>query len=253
MVPCLLVPSSWQLYWFWASELQAAVLCSFVPCLVIYILFGLAISSAVVLAAAPYAGSSGHPQLSRHYPSIPSCWTFTARALLCPVFVNKPLYFVILRLGLSCQCLTERTGHSGPSRMSLRILPPATAQERGARLKALRDLRQQGLEVRAFAQFFWTMSRGLEYQEPALKEVFNLALDDPLPQWEIEQLKILDFWDFANYVHHRKDWQILNPPEDVSRDVPALFPSSSLVHDHLLTPTEKREKNEGGQSCCICH
>ncbi|XP_016411385.1 flocculation protein FLO11-like [Sinocyclocheilus rhinocerous] len=56
----------------------------------------------------------------------------------------------------------------------------------------------------------------------------------------MEQLHVLNFWDFSNYVHHRKDWQILNPPEDVSSDHPALLPSSSQVHDHLLTPTEKR-------------
>ncbi len=124
--------------------------------------------------------------------------------------------------------------------MSLKILPPANSQERLACQRGLVNLHQQGLEVRAFAQFFWTMSRGLGYQDASLKDIFNLCLDNPLPQWEMEHLKILNFWDFSNYVHHRKDWQILNPPEQVSSDHPALLPSSSKVHDHLLTPTEKR-------------
>ncbi|KAI2647962.1 Myosin light chain kinase 2, skeletal/cardiac muscle [Labeo rohita] len=117
--------------------------------------------------------------------------------------------------------------------MSLKIVPPATAEGRLA-------LRQQGQEPRSFAQFFWTMARGLEYDDAALKEAFNLTLDDPLPRWEMEQLHVLNFWDFSTYVHHRKDWQILNPPEDISSDHPALLPPSSQVHDHLLTPTRKR-------------
>ncbi len=83
------------------------------------------------------------------------------------------------------------------------------------------------------------MARGLEYDDAVLKEVFNLILDNPLPRWEMEQLHVLNFWDFSHYVHHRKDWQILNPP-DVCSDHPALLPPSSQVHDHLLTPTEKR-------------
>lgn len=73
----------------------------------------------------------------------------------------------------------------------------------------------------------------------ALKEAFNLALDDPLPQWEMKQLHVLNICDFSNYVHHRKDWQIINLPGDVNSDHPALLPSSSQVYDHLLTPTEK--------------
>ncbi len=105
--------------------------------------------------------------------------------------------------------------------------------------RAVASLRQQGRDPRSFAQFFWTMARGLEYDDAVLKEVFNLILDDPLPRWEMEQLHVLNFWEFSLYVHHRKDWQILNPP-DVCSEHPTLLPPSSQVHDHLLTPTEKR-------------
>ncbi len=124
--------------------------------------------------------------------------------------------------------------------MSLRILPPANSQERLARQRGLGSLRQQGLEVRAFAQFFWTMSRGLEYQDAALKDIFNLCLDNPLPQWEMEQLRILDFWNFSNYVHHRKDWQILSPPEATSTDQPTVTPSPNQNHVLPIPPTLKR-------------
>ncbi len=124
--------------------------------------------------------------------------------------------------------------------MSLRILPPANSQERLACQRGLGSLRQQGLEVRAFAQFFWTMSRGLEYQDAALKDIFNLCLDNPLPQWEMEQLRILDFWNFSNYVHHRKDWQILSPPESTCTDQPTVTPSPNQDHVPPIPPTLKR-------------
>ncbi len=124
--------------------------------------------------------------------------------------------------------------------MSLKILPPANSQERLARQRGLGALRQQGREVRAFAQFFWTMSRGLDYQDAALKDIFNLCLDNPLPQWEMEQIRILDFWDFSNYVHHRKDWQILSPPESTCPDQPTVPPSSNQEQVPLLPPTLKR-------------
>ncbi len=124
--------------------------------------------------------------------------------------------------------------------MSLRILPPANSQERLARQRGLGSLRQQGLEVRPFAQFFWTMSRGLEYQDAALKDFFNLCLDNLLPQWEMEQLRILDFWNFSNYVHHRKDWQILLPPDSNSTDQPTVTPSPNQDHVPPIPPTLKR-------------
>ncbi len=63
----------------------------------------------------------------------------------------------------------------------------------------------------------WTMSRGLEYQDSALKDIFNLCLDNPLPQWNS-----WGFWNFSNYVHHCKVWQILLPPESTCTDQPTV-------------------------------
>ncbi|XP_073810838.1 uncharacterized protein [Danio rerio] len=124
--------------------------------------------------------------------------------------------------------------------MSITIVRPTTKEGRLALKRGLAQLRQQGLEPRAFAQFFWTMARGLDYDDCALKKAFNRSLDDPLPEWEMEQLQILNFWDFSDYVHYRKDWQILNPPDDVSSDHPTIPPSSNQDHHHLPAPTVKR-------------
>ncbi len=92
----------------------------------------------------------------------------------------------------------------------------------------------------SFAQFFWTMARGLEYPDSTLKEAFNLCLDDPLPQWEMEQLRGIDYWTFSKYLHHRKDWQILTPPESACRDHATLPLMSSQIQDPLQSPTLKR-------------
>lgn len=124
--------------------------------------------------------------------------------------------------------------------MSIRIVPPSTAKGRLALQRAVASLHQQGLEVGAFAQFFWTMARGLEYSDSTLKEAFNLCLDDPLPQWEMEQLRGIDFWTFSKYLHHRKDWQILTPPESACRDDATFPPKQSQIQDPLPSPTLKR-------------
>ncbi len=136
--------------------------------------------------------------------------------------------------------------------MSIRILPPANSQERLARQRGLGSYRQQRLEVRAFAQFFWTMSRGLEYQNAALKDIFNLCLDNPLPQWEMEQLRILNFF---NYVHHRKDLAYpfatrvhLHCP--TSRHSLTESRSCSSYSSHIKTPVEKEK---GCPECCSNH
>lgn len=63
--------------------------------------------------------------------------------------------------------------------MSIRILPSANAWERHAHLTALH---LQDWAVGDFAQFFWTMSVGLDYDNETLKDIFNACLDDSLPK-----------------------------------------------------------------------
>ncbi|KAL0186580.1 hypothetical protein M9458_018250, partial [Cirrhinus mrigala] len=126
-------------------------------------------------------------------------------------------------------------------RMSIRIQPPTNAQERLARQQGLAALRQQGWEIGAFTQFFWMMSRGLDYDDTTLKEIFNSCLDDPVPKWEMENLKILNFWDFSKYIGHRIQWGMPPlPPKSTCSDHSATLPLSIQDQDHLLTPTQKR-------------
>ncbi len=87
--------------------------------------------------------------------------------------------------------------------MDLQITPPATRKERMAWLQTLMELWQKGMEVGAFAQFFWTYTVGLGYNDGALKDFFNLSLDDPLSIWEMKGLENLDFWDFMRYLVQR--------------------------------------------------
>ncbi len=156
--------------------------------------------------------------------SRPSClivWTVSPPHLSCAVTLLS-VNITPLLISASGSSLAK-PWHYEPARSRTQQnesqdLAHANSQERLARQRVLGALRQQEREVRAFAQFFWTMSRGLDYQDAALKDIFNLCLDNPLPQWEMEQLRILDFWDFSNYVHHRKDWQILSPPESTCTD-----------------------------------
>ncbi len=112
------------------------------------------------------------------------------------------------------------------------ICPLATLKERTAHHQKLMALRQQGTEAGVFAQTFWTLAVGLNYNESALKDLFNVCLDDPLPQWEMEGLRILDFWGFVRYLHHRSQWATPDHSEPLRRD----FPTSPGP----LTPTEKR-------------
>ncbi|RXN22994.1 proteoglycan 4-like protein [Labeo rohita] len=125
--------------------------------------------------------------------------------------------------------------------MSIRILPPINAQERLARQRNLAALRQQGWDIGAFTQFFWTMSRGLDYDDTALKDIFNACLDDPVPKWEMDNLKILNYWDFSKYVCHRIQWGMpLPPPRPACSNHSTPLPLPSLDQHPLLTPTQKR-------------
>lgn len=92
--------------------------------------------------------------------------------------------------------------------MSIRILRPISAQKTLACQKGLAALRQHGLEVSAFTQFFWTMSVGFDYNDAILKDIFNDCLDDPLPKSEMDGLKILSFWDFSRHLGHHIWWGI---------------------------------------------
>jgi hypothetical protein len=64
----------------------------------------------------------------------------------------------------------------------------------------LRSLRQRGTDVREFACRFGEAAKGLGYNEVALKDLFNLALEKPLEEWWMRGLDCLTFGQFVEFV-----------------------------------------------------
>ncbi|XP_067270743.1 calphotin-like [Pseudorasbora parva] len=128
--------------------------------------------------------------------------------------------------------------------MSIRILPPANLRERVARHRCLSALRQEGLGIGGFAQFFWTMAVGLDYNDAALKDIFNTCLDDPLPAWEMDSLRSLDFWGFSRYLCLRCHGGMPIPSESTCRKLSTLPRLSRHVHDPLLASTKRLRSRE---------
>lgn len=91
-------------------------------------------------------------------------------------------------------------------------------------------------EVKGFAQSFWTMARGLEYDDDdaALKEAFNICQNDPPPQWEMEQMRIMEFLGFSNYFYSCKYWQIHH------QSPPTVITPPSLIESRLPLRRERR-------------
>ncbi len=109
------------------------------------------------------------------------------------------------------------------------------------RLQGLEGLRQKGMEVRAFAQKFWTRAERLGCQGGDVKDIFKLGLDEPLPHWEMELVKSLDFWNFSRYLQLCKEGKVIHhhqsPPAGA---IPSPPPSSSQAQDPSLIPTLKK-------------
>ncbi|XP_026098588.1 uncharacterized protein LOC113069639 [Carassius auratus] len=82
------------------------------------------------------------------------------------------------------------------SGVGLRVRSPASVEERRARFQNLATLRQKESEVGGLAQMFWTMAVGMGYNDLALKDLFIACLDNPVPEWEMNELEILAFWGF---------------------------------------------------------
>ncbi len=79
--------------------------------------------------------------------------------------------------------------------------PPATISsplyQRILQYEALSSCRQQGNDVRRFAVEFSGAAEGLGYNDEALKDLFNSALDEPLSWWRMSGLDHLTFGDFV--------------------------------------------------------
>ncbi len=79
--------------------------------------------------------------------------------------------------------------------------PPATISsplyQRILQFEALSSCRQQGNDVRRFAVEFSGAAEGLDYNDEALKDLFNSALDEPLSWWRMKGLDHLTFGEFV--------------------------------------------------------
>ncbi len=79
--------------------------------------------------------------------------------------------------------------------------PPATISsplyQRILQYEALSSYRQQGNDVRRFAVEFSGAAEGLGYNDEALKDLFNSALDEPLSWWRMSGLDHLTFGEFV--------------------------------------------------------
>ncbi len=90
-------------------------------------------------------------------------------------------------------------------RKGLHRPPPASTMssplyERILQFKALRSFRQQGTDVRMFAQEFSDAAEGLGFNHAALKDLFNSALDEPLNWWRMRGLEHLSFGEFVGFL-----------------------------------------------------
>ncbi len=88
-----------------------------------------------------------------------------------------------------------------PQRRGLDHPPPATISsplyQRILQFEALSSCRQQGNDVRRFAVEFSGAAEGLDYNDEALKDLFNSALDEPLSWWRMRGLDHLKFGEFV--------------------------------------------------------
>ncbi len=79
--------------------------------------------------------------------------------------------------------------------------PPDTISsplyQRILQYEALSSCRQQGNDVRSFAMEFSGAAEGLGYNDEALKDLFNSALDEPLSWWRMSGRDHLTFGEFV--------------------------------------------------------
>ncbi len=83
--------------------------------------------------------------------------------------------------------------------------PPDTISsplyQRILQYEALSSCRQQGNDVRSFAVESSGAAEGLGYNDEALKDLFNSALDEPLSWWRMSGLDHLTFGEFVEAWH----------------------------------------------------
>ncbi len=107
-------------------------------------------------------------------------------------------------------------------RKGLHRPPPASTlssplYERILQFRALSCLRQQGTDVRMFAQQFSDAAEGLGFNHAALKDMFNSVLDEPLNWWRMRGLDHLTFVGFIDFLARQ-----VNPPAEEAAAPPVV-------------------------------
>ncbi len=136
------------------------------------------------------------------YACLPACFSPSGG------FCSSLFYFIIKRnnsLHLSPRPhLSWQNGSAKMRTQQRRGLdrpPPATISsplyQCILQFEALSSCRQQGNDVRRFAVEFSGAAEGLGYNEAALKDLFNSALDEPLSWWRMRGLDHLNFGQFV--------------------------------------------------------
>ncbi len=69
---------------------------------------------------------------------------------------------------------------------------------------SLSSLRQQGADLREFAKEFSSAAEGLNYNNAALKDLFNYALDEPFSMEGMVVLEHLSFGASVDFLAHRE-------------------------------------------------
>ncbi len=106
--------------------------------------------------------------------------------------------------------------------------------------RALRCLRQQGTDVRTFAQRFSDAAEGLGFNHAALKDMFNSVLDEPLSWWRMRGLDHLPFGEFVGFLARSPATEAGAPPVAVEEAIQELAVDQEAVPEPVPVqePTE---------------
>lgn len=89
----------------------------------------------------------------------------------------------------------------------------------------------------------------LNGQGEDIKDIFNLSLDKPLLQWEMDQVKSLEFWNLSQYLRLHQEGKVRHhkqsSPAGTNPSPPPLSSSGPSVDFHAETKVEK----EGSKDC----
>ncbi|MGL4905251.1 MAG: hypothetical protein ACRC38_00565, partial [Plesiomonas sp.] len=97
--------------------------------------------------------------------------------------------------------------------------------------------------MKEFAHRFVFLAEGLNISDPALKDIFNKNLDDPISAWEMGMLGILSFWQFVGYVYNRGEEGGLPP-----LGPPPIPLTTCQVPSPPMTPSGRRRRKRKAPS-----